>query len=243
MRRDSGVDVAVPRILVIVSDVESVVAYGPLLHAGYEVQTAMSAAIALVVASSADFDLLVLDVNPRDTNGIGLLRRLRYAGVAAPCIVISAAASFQAAVDALRLGARDFLVKPLSDVDLVRAAAQIVVPRAAVETVGRDRGLAERTIEIVNAGFREPRLTLRAVADQLHVSAEHLCRCFRKATGRGFSAYLDSVRLRCAQGLLRNGNASVKEIAFLAGFGSTTRLDRRFKKHFGTLPSTYRRQA
>ena len=64
-------------------------------------------------------DLMLLDKNLPDMNGIDLLRRIKGAGHDCAVIMMSAHASFAAADEAMKLGVTDFLVKPFDDVAYV----------------------------------------------------------------------------------------------------------------------------
>jgi DNA-binding NtrC family response regulator len=64
--------------------------------------------------SKSSYDLLLLDVALPDGDGVGLLERLRAAGNETPAVMMSGHATIDAAVRSTRLGAIDFLEKPLS---------------------------------------------------------------------------------------------------------------------------------
>ena len=74
-------------------------------------------------------DLILLDLQLPDINGLDLLRRLNQDGHNIPAILITAHGSEQVAADAFRLGVQDYLTKPV-DVDILQAA----ISRALVET-------------------------------------------------------------------------------------------------------------
>jgi two-component system nitrogen regulation response regulator NtrX len=73
-----------------------------------------SAEEALAAYAREDFDLILLDVWLPGIDGLALLERLRAVGSMPPVIVISGHGSVETAVRATRLGAYDFLEKPLS---------------------------------------------------------------------------------------------------------------------------------
>ena len=80
---------------------------------GYEVTVADRAAQALKLAREQMFDLIFSDVVMPDRDGISLLEDLRGAGVTAPVVMMSGQATVDMAVRATKLGAVDFLEKPL----------------------------------------------------------------------------------------------------------------------------------
>ncbi|QOC22288.1 sigma-54-dependent Fis family transcriptional regulator [Wenzhouxiangella sp. AB-CW3] len=82
---------------------------------GHEVLTAADAAAAREMRSQHAPDLVLLDVWMPDTDGISLLREWRDAGtLECPVVMISGHGSVETAVEATRLGAYDFIEKPVS---------------------------------------------------------------------------------------------------------------------------------
>jgi len=82
--------------------------------AGYEATVCDSASRALELAKGERFDLILSDVVMPGKDGLSLLEDLKAAGVAAPVVMVSGQAHIEMAIKATRLGAVDFLEKPLS---------------------------------------------------------------------------------------------------------------------------------
>jgi DNA-binding NtrC family response regulator len=82
--------------------------------AGHEATVCDNAAKALELAKSRPFDLILSDVVMPARDGLALLEDLKASGVAAPVVMMSGQAHIEMAVKATRLGAMDFLEKPLS---------------------------------------------------------------------------------------------------------------------------------
>jgi DNA-binding NtrC family response regulator len=84
---------------------------------GFETQTATSPAAVLHAVEKGDFDLVLMDLNyTRDTTsgreGLGLLSELMQMDGTLPVVVMTAWGSVDGAVEAMRLGARDYIEKP-----------------------------------------------------------------------------------------------------------------------------------
>ena len=84
---------------------------------GYQVETVKTPAGVLKALESRDFDLLIMDLNyARDTTsgqeGLDLLAKVQNLDSTLPVVVITAWASVDVAVEAMRRGARDFVTKP-----------------------------------------------------------------------------------------------------------------------------------
>lgn len=82
--------------------------------AGHEAVVSDSAAKALELAKSQPFDLILSDVVMPGKDGLSLLEDLKAQGVSAPVVMMSGQAHIEMAVRATRLGALDFLEKPIS---------------------------------------------------------------------------------------------------------------------------------
>lgn len=102
------------RVLLVDDDVASLESWALLLaDAGVQVQVAPCVEACLRAVSENDFDLLVIDLRLEGDNGLELIRRLRARGIDVPFILVTGHASVPATVEAMRLGARTVLEKPL----------------------------------------------------------------------------------------------------------------------------------
>src|ERR1035438_9829174 len=106
---------------------------------GYEVEVAANAAEARAARANRAPDLVFLDIWMPDTDGITLLREWSMTdGYDCPVVMMSGHGTVETAVEATRLGAFDFVEKPLSLTKLLRT-----VERAL--DAGRRKRLSERT--------------------------------------------------------------------------------------------------
>jgi AraC-like DNA-binding protein len=87
-------------------------------------------------------------------------------------------------------------------------------------------------------------LTVRELAERLHISPCYFCKLFRKQTGLTFTEYRTQVRIETAKRLLLNRSRRVSEAAYESGFDSIPYFNRAFRRHVGCSPSEFRvRQA
>src|ERR1041385_174664 len=82
--------------------------------AGHEATVCDNPVKALEMIKNEKFDLIFSDVVMPQMNGLTLLEQIKEAGVATPVVMMSGQAHIQMAVKATKLGALDFLEKPLS---------------------------------------------------------------------------------------------------------------------------------
>jgi len=127
---------------------------------GYAIETAASPAEALAALQKREFDVALVDLNyARDTTsgqeGLDLLTRLQAVDWTLPVVVMTAWASVELAVEAMRRGARDFVAKPWENPRLLS------IVRTQVE-LGRALRARER-LEAENTALKEP-APLRLIA-------------------------------------------------------------------------------
>jgi len=99
-----------------------------LMLAGYHVVAAASAEDALLHLKKHVVQLVISDVQMGSVSGLTLLRTLREHYSKIPVLMMTAYANVQDAVEAIRLGAIDYLAKPFSPEVLVSSVARYVIP-------------------------------------------------------------------------------------------------------------------
>ena len=130
------------RVLVIEDDrtVGQYVARG-LTEARYQAELVDDGRVGLEQASGGHWDLIVLDLRLPGISGLDLLRTLRDRGVHTPVLVLTAQDSVEFKVDALRIGADDYVTKPFAMAELL----------ARVEAIGRrPKELAPPVIQVAD---------------------------------------------------------------------------------------------
>jgi len=111
----------------------------------WETQTAHSGLEALErVQSTTTPDLVLLDLSPNDTDSLHTLRWLRRVCPSVPVILLSSSENHQDMVEALHLGAQDFLLKPCEEQQLDR------VLKAHLASSPHNAALASEGIERIN---------------------------------------------------------------------------------------------
>lgn len=101
---------------------------------------------------------------------------------------------------------------------------------------------AHQVARYIRENYDKP-LSLASISEQFYISPWYLSRVFRQATGMRLTEYLNNVRIKEAQRLLRKTSMSVTDIAAQVGYGSHTHFGRIFRRIMGTSPLKYRRQS
>jgi two-component system response regulator AtoC len=129
--------IAKPRILV-VDDEEKMrrVLAMALQSFGYDVSSAGDGEQALALFDDAPFDLVLTDLRMPRLDGMGLLRGLRERGEEVPVIVLTAHGSVESAVEAMKLGAVDYILRPF-EMETVELAVTRALAVGAVQRENR----------------------------------------------------------------------------------------------------------
>ena len=166
-----------------------------LSEEGYQVETAGDAAEARERLQSGDPDLILLDIWMPDTDGITLLNEWSQNGVLhCPVVIMSGHGTVETAVEATRLGAADFIEKPLSLAKLLRTV-EITLENETIARAGKSR--ATLPPSWVPIGKSRQILALRQRAEEIAAHAAPVMIIGESGTGREVIArYLHSVSAR-----------------------------------------------
>jgi two-component system response regulator HydG len=133
------------RVLVVDDDPEAGDSYNAAIGAieGCEVVFETDAAAALRRVEQESFDVLVAAIHPPTLDGVELLRRARSFDPALPAVLVAATPTVESATEALRLGAGDYLTKPLEREALAASVGRLILQRR----LGAEHELLRRQIE------------------------------------------------------------------------------------------------
>jgi two-component system response regulator HydG len=124
------------RILVVEdqSNMRATVA-GMLRGAGYEVQVAASGSEAIDCIAAEHYDAVLSDLRMEGTDGIAVLRRCKEISPLTEVIVMTAFGTIESAIEAMRLGAHDYVQKPFSEDELLVKVGRALEKRRLVGEV------------------------------------------------------------------------------------------------------------
>lgn len=163
-----------PRILIIDDDRAFRVGTGALLaDDGYDVETASGGDEGLARLEAGDFELVLLDLKMEGRSGLSVLEEIRRAGSAIPVLMLTGYATVDTAVQALKLGADDYITKPCDNQALRTKIRVILARRAPVLGAGASA---------IVAASSEMRDVLRSIE---RVSRTEATVLIRGATGTG----------------------------------------------------------
>jgi two-component system, OmpR family, response regulator len=149
------------RILVVEDDslVADAIRRG-LSMAGFAADCAPDAEQAAHALAAEHFDLAVLDIALPGVDGLTFLRRLRNSGRHLPVLILTARETLATKIEALDLGADDFLVKPFEQTELaarcralirrssLNSSGQLTLGRLRIDITGRQLYVSGESVEL-----------------------------------------------------------------------------------------------
>ena len=97
-----------------------------LTDENYEVDVSLSGREGLQWAIGRDYDIVLTDIRMPDIGGMRVLRDIKRAKPSLPVVMITGYASVESSVQAMKLGAADYIEKPFTPVQLLKAVASVL---------------------------------------------------------------------------------------------------------------------
>lgn len=140
-----------------------------LQRAGYTVTAAGNGQEARKYLENGNFDLVFLDLKMPDIDGIVLLPEIRRLYPELPVLILTAHATLDSAIHAVRLGARDYLLKPIDPAQILvrvkEVLAESVQPKHRRKLVGEIKQLLEELNRMEGNNSSSTGSTLQQVHD------------------------------------------------------------------------------
>lgn len=185
--------------------------------------------MALDVIRSEKPELVFLDIQMPRMNGFELIQaepHHRY-------IIITAYESFDYAQQALRMGAKDILLKPVEYEAFCYAVARAMAWKFTRSDMTND------ILEYIQKNFSQ-RIEVNDFAKMYFTSASHIARTFKKNVGISVMAHLHRVRMNNALKMLEDTDLVIKEVAEACGYENLNNFYKHFKRSTGYTPAVYR---
>ncbi|MCK9994943.1 MAG: response regulator [Candidatus Krumholzibacteria bacterium] len=229
------------------------------LEGGNRIITAADGVEGLEAARGQVPDLVVSDVMMPNMDGFEMLTRLKEDSATShiPVVMLTAKAEAGSRKQGLRIGADDYLAKPLDPEELRIRVKNLIdqrillrhkyssnidlLPIRSLPLVNRDDRFLARAMTVVDENLENEDFSVEDFAREVGLSRTQLHRKLKALTGKSATFVVRRQRLRRAAELLASGYGNVAEVAFACGFKSLSHFSRNFKDEFGVAPSQYRK--
>lgn len=192
-------------------------------------------------------EIMLLDVRMPLKNGVEVMKEASEMGIMPVTIVLSGYDEFKYAQQALRYGAKEYLLKPTRSSDILALINQI-----ADEIYGREN--PEEIIEkddvpmtilraeqYIREHYHED-ISAQQAAEHAGITAGYLSTLFSQYRSYGFSDLINSIRIERACIYLEQGYLKNYEIAYKVGYRDEKYFSKCFKKFKGVSPAEYKKK-
>ncbi len=235
--------------LIIADDEEAIrnglTQYFPWDRVGFEVvATCADGAEVLRFLKGSTADVLFCDIRMKNMSGIELAEQIRRDGNRMVIVFLSAYRDFDYAQQAVRLGVRQYLVKPTRHSELFTVFQAL---KEELEATGPDAIIARSSPEEIVDSVRHyaekhlAEATLEQAAKKAGMNPHYFGRLFKEQSGENYSTFIGRLRMSRAAELLASTGLPGYEIGEMVGYTNPKAFTRRFREYFGQTPGTYRK--
>lgn len=234
-----------------------------------EVIAVYNARDARKVIMEKKIDILLSDIEMPGENGIELIRWVTENQFEIECIFITCHAKFEYAIEAIKLGCEDYLLKPTTDEEIGKVIHKVVrklnlkreshllkkygekwledkviVSEDTKERLDKSKVSGKKFIKKVKkyiiSNINADSLTVSEIANHFHVHPVYLNRTFKNEMNISISQYIINERMKLAAQLLVKGDIPATVVAEQVGYTNYPHFSVMFKKHYGCSPNQYK---
>ena len=228
-----------------------------ILEDDYHIITAENGRIALEKLPTANCELIISDIMMPEMDGFELLEHLKQNDKwqSIPVIMLTARASVQTKLDALRIGVDDYMVKPFEEL-VLKARIQNLLKNSQQRLQTQQEEIpealqAKKTIKtqpinpkwlkeieiLILAEMTNRAFNLDFIAEKMVLSKRQLQRKIKQNSGLSANNYIRAIRLEKARRMLEQGELqTVSEASYAVGFEDPHYFSTIFEKEFGVKP-------
>jgi len=210
-----------------------------------EIKTALDAFEALEVLATFTPHVVITDLNMPEQDGLEFIQNARRISSCSRFIILTGYDEFEYARQAVRVGALDYLLKPINDQEIITRLQSIAAELGGsedTEECGGQQNHMMRILDYIKDHYHED-LSLNTLADLTNLHPNYISSLFRKETGQPFIQYLNQYRIQKAcETLVTYPFMPVLQVGRQSGFENPQHFTKVFKKRTGKTPGAYREE-
>lgn len=196
------------------------------------------------------FDIVITDINMPNEDGISMVKKIKTLKKDTEIIFLTGYDYFDYALSAIKMGASDYVLKPISKTDIEGVLFKVInnikenAKSKKIESLIADKGndIEDEVMKFINDNISNSSLSLNMVASQFGFSPNYFSTLLKKR-GVSFQDYVVKQRLVKSKILLLSTNMRIFEIAEAVGFEDVNYFSSRFKQLTGMTPKQFKREA
>ncbi|MBR1523103.1 MAG: response regulator [Lachnospiraceae bacterium] len=204
---------------------------------------------ALAALEDGNIQVVFTDIRMPEMDGLELAREIheRYPDILT--VILTGYADFKYAQEAIRQEVFDYLLKPVSEEDLMTVLEKLSLRLQQKYELPDEEGLpgnsaedmVQQTERYIKEHFRED-IDFGNIAEDFGISSAYLSKIFTRFTGESPVRYLTAIRMKEAKQLLAMTDEPIAKVGELSGYPDQFYFSRIFRKEVGENPTKYRKQ-
>ena len=208
----------------------------------------------LEIIDKEQIDIIMLDINMPNTDGLTLAKMLKEKNKNFAIIMVTGYDYFEYMQTAIRLGVDDYLLKPVNKTDIelvlkrmidkiekIRLENRLLELNVTSESIPSGDNSSFKTVrEYMNEHLFDSDLSLGYMAENLGFNSSYLSGIIKQIYGIPFQEYVALKRLEQAKILCLSTDMKNYEIAEEIGYEDVNYFTNRFKKTFGITPKQFK---
>ena len=216
---------------------------------GFEIEgEASGGQEALDFLEKNEVDIVLTDINMAGMDGLEFVRNAEalYPDYSTVYIIITGYRDFEYARQAVKLGVKDFLLKPIDFGEMESAVLKVKenLLKADEDAASGSVVLSQtvqKAIGVINDNLCNPLLSLTFVAEQIYTNPSYLSRVFKKEAMTSFNLYVLQKRIEKARILFDTTDLKLYEVSEMVGFEDSSYFSVCFKKIMGISVTDYKK--
>ena len=222
----------------------------------FHVDEAEDGKIGCEMAIKGDYDLIVSDIMMPNMNGTHLCKKIKsnFKTSHIHVILLTAKSDVTSKMEGYETGADSYLTKPFLPQHLIQVIKNLLNTRKHIkefytsyqenqqEPVGihpRDKQFIKSAIDVIEKNIDNEGFSVEILGNELGLSRTHLFRKFKSLTGTAPNDFIRQIRLKKAAQLIKEGEFTISEIAYMVGFNIPANFSTSFKNHYGISPKEF----
>lgn len=204
-------------------------------------------------------DILLTDIRMPYVTGLEIAKQLKSNDPDSEVIIMSSYSDKEYLFTAISLSAVSYIEKPVRIDELTSALRQAIhrrkqsfllrkiqtsIPLNSLpdQDAAGFRHSTRMALQLIREHYHEEQFNVNTIAEELHLTADHLTSSFKDDTGRTIKRMITDVRLEAAQHYLSTTNLSMGDIAHKIGYDNANYFSKVFRQMSGITPNEYRTQ-
>ncbi|WP_221411542.1 two-component regulator propeller domain-containing protein [Dysgonomonas sp. 216] len=207
-------------------------------------------------AQEIEPDIIITDLMMPEIDGIELIHRIKSNIKIShiPIILLTANDNIENEKRGYEEGADAYIAKPFHWEILLSRIENLMVQKVQRQQIfeteidvnpkditisSLDEKLMKKALELIESNISNSEYSVEDLSNDMAMSRSNLYRKIHSITGQTPTDFVRSIRLKKAAELLKEGNLTVVEVAYMVGFNTPGYFTKSFKKMFGVLPTQY----